>query len=223
MDAIEWVAQQGAVLMSLSLGFRGGANKYQALCAAIALHPDIQFCVASGNYGRNVEVYPAACGLGNVLVDGATDSTGKVAEYSGAGQVYAPGEALFQKEWFYYYERGQALVRSGHLQEARRENEASLAAQVTAENVFQLGRLDLFDGKLEASINRFTEAIKLNPSFAEAHTMLGTVRLMLGDYQGAEEELRTSITLYPQDATSIRDRAGTHFNLGQTLVSLGRP
>jgi Flp pilus assembly protein TadD len=222
VDAIEWVAQQGARVVNLSLGFRGGADKYQVLCAAIAQHPDILFSAAAGNYGPNVEVYPAACGLDNVRKVGATDASGKAAGYSGAGQVYALGEALFQKEWFYYYERGQALARSGHLQEARREYEASLAAQINAESEFQLGVLDLSEGKPEASINRFTEAIKLNPSLAEAHEMLGTARLLIGDYKCAEDALRTSIKLFPQDVTSIPRRAGAHFNLGQTLVNLGR-
>ncbi|HEY9145229.1 MAG TPA: S8 family serine peptidase, partial [Thiobacillus sp.] len=59
VDAIEWVAQQGARVVNLSLGFRGGADKYQVLCAAIARHPNILFSAAAGNYGPNVEVCPA--------------------------------------------------------------------------------------------------------------------------------------------------------------------
>ncbi|MGV8991222.1 MAG: S8 family serine peptidase [Thiobacillus sp.] len=222
VDAIEWVAEQGARIVNLSLGFRGGADKHQNLCAAIARHPDILFSAAAGNDGPSVEVCPAACGLDNVLAVGATDVSGKPAGYSGAGQVYAPGDASFQEEWFYFYERGQALARSGHLQEARREYEASLAAQVNAESEFQLGVLDLSDEKPDAALIRLTEAIKLNPSFAEAHAMLGAARFLLGDYARAEDALRTSIELYPTDAASIRGRAGAHFNLGLTLMNLGR-
>lgn len=221
-DAIEWVAQQGARFVNLSLGFRGGADKCQVLCAAIARHPDILFIAAAGNYGPDIERCPSACGLDNVLASGATDSSGNPTTWSGVGAVYAPGTAVFQEEWFYYYERGQALASSGHLQEARREYKASLAAQLNAESGYQLGLLDLSDGKPEEAINRFTEAIKLNPTIADAHEMLGAARLLLGDYKNAEDALRTSIKLYAQNATSLRRRAGAHFNLGKTLVNLSK-
>jgi tetratricopeptide (TPR) repeat protein len=222
VDAIDWVAQRGATIVNLSLGFRGSAEMYKALCAAIARHPDILFVAAAGNYGSEVEVFPAACGHDNVISVSAADETGKPAEYGGRGEVYASGNALFLKEWAYHYEQGQTLARSGRLQEARREYERSLASGANAESEFQLGVLDLSEEKPAAAIGRFIEAIKLNPSFAEAHEMLGAAHMLSGEYPRAEAALRTAIALYPADAASAPSLARTHFNLGQTLVNLGR-
>jgi tetratricopeptide (TPR) repeat protein len=222
VDAIEWVAQRGAAIVNLCLGFRGSAEMYEALCAAIARHPDMLFFAAAGNYGPEVKVFPAACGHDNVISVGATDETGKPAGYAGPGDVYASGNALFLKEWAYRYERGQALARSGHLQEARREYERSLASQANAESEFQLGVLDLSEDKPAEGIRRFIEAIRLNPSLAEAHEMLGAAHFLSGEYRRAEEALRTSVALYPPDPTSAPSLARAHFNLGQTLVNLGR-
>jgi len=223
VDAIEWLAQQGARVVNLSLGFRGGAAKFPVLCAALARHPDTMFCAAAGNFGPDVEVCPAACGLDNLLTVGATDASGQAADYSGAGTVYAPGTARFQKAWSYYYDQGQALARSGQVPQARRAFEASLAAQANAESEFQLGVLDLSDGKPQASISQFDKAIQLNPRLAEAHEMRGAALMLLGDYESAEEALRTSLALYPQDVTPTSRLAGAHFNLAQTLNQLDRP
>ncbi len=223
VDAIDWVVKQGAKVVNLSLGFRGSAEKYVPLCSAIARHPEISFVAAAGNYGPDVKVFPAACGLSNLISVGATDETGNRAEYSGSGALYAPGTVLFLKEWAYHYERGQMLARSGDLQEARRAYQDSLALRANAESEFQLGVLDLSEENPAAAISRFTEATKLNPAFAAAHEMLGAARSLSGEHQGAETALRTSIALYSSGAASVSDRARAHFNLGQTLVNLRRP
>lgn len=222
VEAIDWAVQQGAVIVNLSLGFLGRREEYQALCAAIARHPDVQFVAAAGNYGPNVPVFPAACGHANLMSVGAAGALGEPAEYSGQGDVYGPGEARFLPQWAYHYEQGQALARAGSLQEARMAYQRSLAAQPNAESEFQLGVLDLNEGDHAVAVGHFLQAIALNPALAEAHEMLGAARLLAGEYRGAEEALHQAIKLYPQGEAGMPHRARAHFNLGQALVHLGR-
>lgn len=91
VKAIDWMAEQGARVVNLSLGFRGNPDEYKALCAAIGRYPKIYFVAAAGNYGPDVAVFPAACGNGNISSVGALDESGKRADYSGLGTFYAPG------------------------------------------------------------------------------------------------------------------------------------
>jgi Flp pilus assembly protein TadD len=222
VDAIDWVAAQGARCVNMSLGFRGGADRHSSLCAAIARHPDILFTVAAGNFGPDVAVCPAACGLDNIMVVGATDAGGATAEYSGRGDVEAPGDARFLLEWRYHYEHGQELARASRSAEARSAYERSLSASPNAESAFQLGVLDLDEGRTETAITRFEQALALEPALAEAHEMLGVARLLSGDATGAESALRRALEVYPEVALTVGARARAHFNLGQALRQLGR-
>jgi tetratricopeptide (TPR) repeat protein len=222
VDAIDWVAAQGARCVNMSLGFRGGPDRHATLCAAIARHPDILFVVAAGNDGPEVAVCPAACGLDNIMVVGATDESGRTAEYSGRGDVEARGDARFMLEWRHHYERGQALARSGRNAEARIAYERSLAASANAESAFQLGVLDLNEEQTAAAITRFEEALALEPALAEAHEMLGAARLLSGDAARAESSLRAALDHYPELEATIGARARAHFNLALTLRQLGR-
>ena len=222
IEAIDWVAEQGAAIVNLSLGFRGKDEDYRGLCAAIAGHPNIRFFAAAGNYGPDVKVFPSACGCENLKSVGAVDKSGGQAAYSGAGAIYAPGDALFLKDWAYHYEQGQALARDGKPQEARAEYERSLSVQPNAASEFGLGVLDLNQEDVAATTDRFERAIGLEPAFAEAHEMLGAARFLAGEYESAEAALRQSIALYPENDACLPSRARAYFNLGQTLVRLGR-
>lgn len=86
ISAIEWVAQQGAKVVNLSLGFREGTGDYSDLCYVIAQHPEIEFIAAAGNFGPNVKLYPAACSSDNLISVGLTDS------WSGKGDIVSPSE-----------------------------------------------------------------------------------------------------------------------------------
>lgn len=222
VEAIDWVAAQGARCVNMSLGFRGGPDQHPSLCAAIARHPDILFVVAAGNFGPAVAVCPAACGLDNIMVVGATDASGATAAYSGRGDVEAPGDARFMLEWRYHYEQGQELARVGRSGEARSAYERSLSASPNAESAFQLGVLDLNEGQTAAAITRFEVALALEPALAEAHEMLGVANLLSGDATRAEGSLRRALERYPEVARTVGARARAHFNLGQALRQLGR-
>jgi subtilisin family serine protease len=91
ISAIQWAVKQGAKVINMSLGFKEGTDDYSGLCYAIQKSTDTLFVAAAGNFGPLVRVYPAACRLPNLISVSATDCDGKLAAYSGKGDVAAPG------------------------------------------------------------------------------------------------------------------------------------
>jgi subtilisin family serine protease len=92
--AIQWAVQHGAKIVNLSLGFREGTDDYSGVCDIIRRSPDALFVAAAGNFGPTVKVYPAACVAENLISVAATRKDGKMATYSGRGDIAAPGDAI---------------------------------------------------------------------------------------------------------------------------------
>jgi len=207
-------------VINLSLGFNGDRKDHEGLCDAISHHADILFVAAAGNSGPDIKVFPAACGLSNLIPVAAADENGKPADYSGKGDVLAPGGVRFIKEWAYYYESAQALAKAGQLEKARHLYEKSISVEQNAESEFQIGLIDLNENKADAAIIQFNRAINIEPALAEAHEMLGATLYMQAKYPQAEKSLRTAIDLYPDSIQTNSYRARAHFNLGQTLLRL---
>ncbi len=88
--AIDWVVEQGAQTVNLSLGFRGPATSYENLCNAIAKHVGVTFVAAAGNFGPDVTVFPAACPVPNVISVGSVGDDGMPSPSSGVGDIFAP-------------------------------------------------------------------------------------------------------------------------------------
>jgi Flp pilus assembly protein TadD len=70
-------------------------------------------------------------------------------------------------------------------------------------------------GQDEAAAKAFRKAIALEPNWAEAHSLLGSVLDRAGNYKEAEVELRKAVTLKPDYAE------GWNY-LGQFLKERGR-
>ena len=83
-----------------------------------------------------------------------------------------------------------------------------------AEDVFQLGVKYANKKNLRGAIEKFKEAVKLNPGFVLAHYFLGNALASIGNYKKAETHLRTTIRLKPDYAEAYND-------LGNTLVAQG--
>ena len=83
-----------------------------------------------------------------------------------------------------------------------------------AEDVFQLGVKYVNKKNLRGALEKFKEAIKLNPRFVLAHFWLGNVLARNGDFKKAESHLRSAIKLKP-------DFAAAYNVLGNTLVAQG--
>ncbi len=69
--------------------------------------------------------------------------------------------------------------------------------------------------KLEEAKKLYSEAIKLNPNFADAYSNLGNVLRDLGNFKEAELSTRKAIALNP-------DLTNAHANLGLILLDLGK-
>jgi predicted membrane-bound spermidine synthase/Tfp pilus assembly protein PilF len=83
-----------------------------------------------------------------------------------------------------------------------------------AEDVFQLGIKYANKKNLRGAIEKFEEAVKLNPSFVLAHYFLGNTFAAIRNFNKAETHLRRTITLKP-------DYAAAYNGLGNILTAQG--
>jgi superkiller protein 3 len=104
-----------------------------------------------------------------------------------------------------YVGLAQVLLRTGRVQEA--SDELAVAQQKLGPNFlisyFRGLALDR-NGKREEAIMAFQEALKLEPSNAEAHLSLGKTEMSLGRLDPAITELRESLRLSPNNDQARR-------------------
>jgi tetratricopeptide (TPR) repeat protein len=79
---------------------------------------------------------------------------------------------------------------------------------IEAEKEVKVGRYYLKKGSLKAALNRFEDASKYNPQFADAFLLLGETREKLKDKKGAKEAYEKYLALAPdaKDAREVRKR-----------------
>jgi tetratricopeptide (TPR) repeat protein len=79
---------------------------------------------------------------------------------------------------------------------------------IEAEKEVKVGRYYLKKGSLKAALNRFEDASKYNPQFADAFLLLGETREKLKDKKGAKEAYEKYLALSPdaKDAREVRKR-----------------
>lgn len=65
----------------------------------------------------------------------------------------------------------------------------------------------------KGAISDFTQAINLNPQYAEAFSGRGSVRLNLKDYQGAINDYNQAIKINPSNASAYTNRGSARLNL----------
>ena len=85
---------------------------------------------------------------------------------------------------------------------------------LTAKKYFDKGFELHMDGKLNEAIENYLISIEFHPT-AEAHTYLGWVYSMKGEYEKAIEECKTAIALDP-------DYGNPYNDIGSYLISLNR-
>jgi TolA-binding protein len=214
IKAIEWVVKQGARTVNLSLGFRGDSKEYANLCEAITQHSDTCFVSAAGNFGPEVNVYPAACNAPNLISVGEIRG-GQVTPSSGQGDIYAPSDGLFYHPWQYHLDVGNRASRAGDFVTARQEYALSLAQQKNIEALFQMALLDIQSEDLDAAVVNLQQALELDPRVAIVQSHLGAVRFMQDRFNEAEILLSEALRQDPQDQR-------TAFNLGLTYLNLDR-
>ena len=86
--------------------------------------------------------------------------------------------------------------------------------QLTAEEWLEQGIKYESSDNLDEALRCYTEAIRLNPNLAIAHSFRGNIRAQKGDYEGAVEDCREAIRIDPSDAD-------VYFFLGYVLREQG--
>ncbi len=79
-------------------------------------------------------------------------------------------------------------------------------AQLSAEDYFYRGYAKHESGDLEGAIADYTEAIHLNPQFAEAYNNRGAARAKQGDHIGSIDDFSKTINLKPRYTTAYCNR-----------------
>ncbi|MDI6852921.1 MAG: tetratricopeptide repeat protein [Deltaproteobacteria bacterium] len=89
-----------------------------------------------------------------------------------------------------------ALSAAGHLG-AQTADKSQAATRRAAQDYIKHGLILATEGRPDAAVKSFEEAIKLDPQSAEAHSLLGSALAKAGNYRRAEEELRKAVELDP--------------------------
>lgn len=95
----------------------------------------------------------------------------------------------------------------------------------TAAGQYAVGRIDLAEGRVDAAIARFRQALQLDPAFLEAHNGLGVAHGQQGRYTEAVAAFRAALAVSP-DAPHVLSNLGfAQLKAGQledAAVSLSR-
>jgi tetratricopeptide (TPR) repeat protein len=102
-------------------------------------------------------------------------------------------------------------------QAAVRAAPAITAQQLTAQEVYERG-CDSID--LDEQLRLFSEAIRLQPDFAEALNNRGAVKATQGDLTGALEDFNESIRLLPDEATAFSNRGNVRKRQGDLKAAI---
>jgi tetratricopeptide (TPR) repeat protein len=84
-----------------------------------------------------------------------------------------------------------------------------------AKEYLKSGNLLAGEGKYDAAVKSYQQAIQMNPNSAEAYSLMGSALAQAGKYRDAEEALRKAVSLKP-------DFAEGYFHLGNFLKSQGK-
>lgn len=91
LAGMEWIVEQNARVLSMSLGLRGFTSAFQVVIDALRRN-DVLPVIAVGNEGPRTSRSPG--NYDNVLSVGALDSTNVVADFSGSQSFDRPNDAL---------------------------------------------------------------------------------------------------------------------------------
>lgn len=96
------------------------------------------------------------------------------------------------------------------LQTAPAQPQSSPAARALARQAAAL----MGQNKIDAAIEKYTQAIKLSPKFADAYVKRGLARRTKGDLPGAIDDYETAISIDPQSVAGNRFVAQAYSNRG---------
>jgi tetratricopeptide (TPR) repeat protein len=88
-------------------------------------------------------------------------------------------------------------------------------SQEAAKQYMISGNLLAGEGKFDAAIKSYRQALQMNPNLPEAYSLMGSALAEAGKYKEAEEALRKAVSLKPTFAEG-------YYHLGIFLKSQGR-
>lgn len=92
--------------------------------------------------------------------------------------------------------------------------------QPAVDEAFTLGMDAMQSSDYKAAIERFTQAIELNPDFAEAYNMRATTYFLMGDYFESLTDVQVTIDLEPRHFGALMGGAQIAIRSGQTELAL---
>jgi len=90
----------------------------------------------------------------------------------------------------------------------------------SAESFYNNGNTQMSNDKLDLALNSFTDAIQLNPQYANAYLNRGIAKYTSGDFAGAIEDFTTAINLNPESIDAYYDRGLAYYELGEYNKSI---
>ena len=129
----------------------------------------------------------------------------------GAIDSFRKALALDRRHALARYNLALVLYHADRLQPALDELHAALAIQPRPEVHYTTGIVYWHQGELDRALGALGDAVKANPSYADAHLALGTIYKARGDLKRAAAALNRTIELRP-------DLPAPHIVLAQALL-----
>jgi tetratricopeptide (TPR) repeat protein len=142
----------------------------------------------------------ALAGLFEALADGRLEDAVAAADQASARSAPAARESPLAA-----FERARTYEAQGQLTEARQAYAAALDGTLAGRHVLYvgIGRLAQVDGDLNAAIESFRHAVRLNPNNPLAHRELAAAYAAAGRSDEAFAELVAALLIDPGDADSM--------------------
>ena len=97
---------------------------------------------------------------------------------------------------------------------------ASVVAQTKAEDFLIQGEEKYDKGDYQGAIAAYTQAIVLNPNYAEAYNGRGNARYSLRDYKGAVADFNEALRINPNYAEAYTNRGNARDDSGDSQGAL---